>query len=93
MLMQPLIWLLGPIGFQEILVVLLILLVLFGGRKIPELARGLGRGITEFKHGIRDEPETQKEKLPGEGASADKRDERGEGGETKTNKTQKADKT
>lgn len=69
MLMQPLIWLLGPIGFQEILVVLLILLVLFGGRKIPELARGLGRGITEFKHGIRDEPESDKEKLPPEGVS------------------------
>lgn len=61
----PLFWLLGPIGFQEILIVLLILLVLFGGRKIPELARGLGRGITEFKQGIRDEP---KEKLPEEGS-------------------------
>ncbi len=61
----PLFWLLGPIGFQEILIVLLILLVLFGGRTIPELARGLGRGITEFKQGIRDEP---KEKLPEEGS-------------------------
>jgi len=67
--MQPLFWLLGPLGMQEILVVLLILLVLFGGRKIPELARGLGRGITEFKHGIRDEPDANKERLPEQEAS------------------------
>ena len=37
------------IGAQELLIILLILIVLFGGRKIPELARGLGRGIREFK--------------------------------------------
>ena len=68
MLFQPLFWLLGPVGIQEILVLLLILLVLFGGRKIPELARGLGRGITEFKQGIRDEPKESKEELPEEGS-------------------------
>ncbi len=66
----PLFWLLGPIGPTEIVVVLVILLVLFGGRKIPELARGLGRGITEFKQGIRDEP---KEKIPEE--ASDKKTE------------------
>ncbi len=38
----------GPIGFNEILIILLIVLLLFGGRKIPELMRGLGRGIREF---------------------------------------------
>ena len=37
------------IGFQELLVILLILLLLFGAKKIPELARGLGHGIAEFK--------------------------------------------
>ncbi|HYK56516.1 MAG TPA: twin-arginine translocase TatA/TatE family subunit [Flavisolibacter sp.] len=38
----------GPLGFNEILIILLIVLLLFGGRKIPELMRGLGRGIREF---------------------------------------------
>jgi len=37
------------IGVQELLVVLLIVLVLFGAKKIPELARGLGNGLREFK--------------------------------------------
>ena len=37
------------IGAQELVIILLILLVIFGGRKIPELAKGLGRGIKEFK--------------------------------------------
>ena len=38
----------GPLGVNEILIILLIVLLLFGGRKIPELMRGLGRGIREF---------------------------------------------
>lgn len=37
------------LGGQEILFILLIILLLFGARKIPELARGLGKGIREFK--------------------------------------------
>lgn len=40
---------LGSIGTTEILVILFIVLLLFGAKKIPELARGLGRGIREFK--------------------------------------------
>ncbi len=56
----------GSLGIQEILVVLVILLLLFGGRKIPELARGLGRGITEFKRGIHEPPEKDPEALPTE---------------------------
>lgn len=36
------------IGFNEILVIAIIVLLLFGGRKIPELMRGLGKGIREF---------------------------------------------
>ena len=39
----------GPIGWTEILVALLIIVVLFGAKKIPELMRGLGSGIKEFK--------------------------------------------
>ena len=45
--MYNLIFGMGP---QEILVVALIILVLFGGRKIPELMRGLGQGIREFNN-------------------------------------------
>lgn len=41
--------LLFALGFQEILLVLLIVLLLFGAKKIPELAKGMGRGIREFK--------------------------------------------
>jgi sec-independent protein translocase protein TatA len=41
--------LLGMLGGQEIIIIALILLLLFGGRKIPELMKGLGKGIREFK--------------------------------------------
>lgn len=41
------------IGFQEILIILLIVLVLFGGRKIPELMKGLGKGVREYKNAVK----------------------------------------
>jgi sec-independent protein translocase protein TatA len=50
------------IGAQELVIILLILLVIFGGRKIPELAKGLGRGIKEFKKASGDDDD---DKLPG----------------------------
>ena len=40
------------IGFQEILLIALIILLLFGGSKIPELMKGLGKGIRSFKDGM-----------------------------------------
>jgi sec-independent protein translocase protein TatA len=46
------------IGWQEILLILLIVLILFGAKKIPELAKSLGRGVKEFKQGLKDEIET-----------------------------------
>ena len=45
-MIQP--FLLGMIGTNEIIIILVIVLLLFGGRKIPELMRGLGRGVREF---------------------------------------------
>ena len=39
----------GGLGGQEILLILLVILIFFGAKKIPELARGLGKGIREFK--------------------------------------------
>jgi TatA/E family protein of Tat protein translocase len=41
------------VGWQEILVIVVVVLILFGGRKIPELARGIGRGMREFKREMR----------------------------------------
>lgn len=40
--------LLGALGTNEIIIILVIVLLLFGGRKIPELMRGLGKGVREF---------------------------------------------
>jgi sec-independent protein translocase protein TatA len=49
MIQVNLMWvLLGVLGTQEIIIILVIILLLFGGRKIPELMRGLGRGVREF---------------------------------------------
>ncbi len=45
---------LGGIGTWEILVIFLVLLLLFGAKRIPEIARGLGKGVTEFKNAVRD---------------------------------------
>jgi TatA/E family protein of Tat protein translocase len=42
------------IGFSEILLILLIIIILFGPKKIPELAQSLGKGIREFKKAIED---------------------------------------
>lgn len=42
----------GGLGFQEILVIALIILLLFGGKKIPELMKGLGKGVRSFKAGM-----------------------------------------
>tara|TARA_B100000579_G_C22152670_1_gene541563 strand:- start:183 stop:389 length:207 start_codon:yes stop_codon:yes gene_type:complete len=43
------------IGSQEIIIIAVIILLLFGGRKIPELMRGLGSGIKEFKEAAKEE--------------------------------------
>lgn len=47
---QPTILVAG-LGAPEIILIVLVLLLLFGGKKIPELMRGLGRGVKEFKEG------------------------------------------
>lgn len=45
---------LGNIGFPELLVVLLIVLLLFGAKRLPEIAKGLGRSVQEFKEGLKE---------------------------------------
>ncbi len=51
----------GQIGMTELLVILVIVLLLFGGKKIPEMMKGLGQGVSEFKKGMRegDQPVTK----------------------------------
>ncbi len=45
---------LGVIGPWQWVIIALVILLLFGGRKIPELMRGLGKGVKEFKTGMKD---------------------------------------
>ena len=47
-------------GLPEIILILLAIIILFGGKKIPELARGLGKSLSEFKKGKKDSEEAEK---------------------------------
>ena len=53
---------LGEFGPTEIILVLAVILLLFGGKKIPELMRGLGSGVKEFKNASKDETESSTKK-------------------------------
>lgn len=50
----------GVIGPQEVIVILIIVLLLFGGRKIPELMKGLGKGMREFKNASKGDYDDEK---------------------------------
>ena len=51
---------LGGIGMQEILLIALVVLLFFGGKKIPELMKGIGKGVRSFKEGMNgDEPKEE----------------------------------
>ena len=52
----------GGIGFQEILLIALSVLLFFGGKKIPEMMKGLGRGVKSFKEGMKEEEDKPAEK-------------------------------
>ena len=59
--------LIGGLGMQEVLLIALVVLLFFGGKKIPELMNGLGKGVRSFKEGMNDikkdiEEEPAKEK-------------------------------
>lgn len=49
------------IGGPQVIIILVVVLLLFGGRKIPELMKGLGSGIKEFKNASKDEKEERLE--------------------------------
>ena len=50
----------GNLGATEILLILLVVVLLFGGRKIPELMKGIGQGMKEFKKAARLDDESDK---------------------------------
>jgi sec-independent protein translocase protein TatA len=55
----------GSIGPLELVLILVIVLLIFGGRKIPELARGLGEGIRHFRESLRGgDQEDKKDRTP-----------------------------
>ncbi|MCQ2153187.1 MAG: twin-arginine translocase TatA/TatE family subunit [Bacteroidales bacterium] len=59
MLSIPLIF--GSIGWPEILIIALIILLLFGAKRIPELMKGLGKGVRNFKDGLKEVEDQIKE--------------------------------
>jgi sec-independent protein translocase protein TatA len=63
----------GHIGFQEILILVVILVILFGARRIPELARSMGRGINEFKHGLKEKTDDKEPEAPPQVEDSSKR--------------------
>ncbi len=59
------------LGAPELIIVLVIMLVLFGGAKLPSLAKGLGQSIKEFKKASKDEPEPEPAKPAAEPKKAE----------------------
>ena len=70
--MSPLL-MFGPVGPTELIVILLVVLLLFGSRKLPELARALGSSFSQFKRGLADDP--NKLEQPGKPALDKAKDE------------------
>ena len=52
----------GRFGATEIILIVAVILLLFGGKKIPELMKGLGNGIKEFKNASKDDPSAASKK-------------------------------
>lgn len=68
--------LIGGLGTPELIIILIVVLVLFGGKKIPELMRGLGVGVKNFKDGVNGiEAEINKEMDNCPNAPVDKKDD------------------
>lgn len=74
---------LGNLGFTEIVVLLVVLLLVFGARRIPEIGSSIGQGIKEFKRSLRDVTEDEPTRTPPNQASTPLPPEGGTGGEPK----------
>ncbi len=70
--------LLGIIGMQEVLIIAVVVLVLFGGKKIPELMRGLGSGVKSFKEGMKEGMPEDDAKKDAQQKTEDKEEEKKE---------------
>jgi sec-independent protein translocase protein TatA len=53
----------GKIGLTEIILILVVVVLLFGGRKIPELMKGIGQGMKEFKKASKYDPATDEKEV------------------------------
>lgn len=60
----------GSLGIWEILLIFLIVMLIFGSKKLPEIGKGLGKAITNFKRSMKDQPEQVEEGEEEEEASA-----------------------
>ena len=67
----------GPPGALELVIILVIVLLVFGGKRIPELARGLGKSITNFKSGLNEENGTETETTAQQEAEAPSKEKAG----------------
>lgn len=65
----------GPFGPTELIVILFIVLLLFGAKKLPDLARGLGKSVSEFKKGTSEAEKEIKDALDSEPKSSEKKAE------------------
>jgi sec-independent protein translocase protein TatA len=69
---------LGNIGFSELLIILVIIIIIFGVGKLPEVGRGLGKGIREFRDASKTEDEKLKDKEPAKLSAEAKKDDKPE---------------
>ncbi len=60
------------LGMGELIVIFLVVLILFGGNKLPALGKGLGEALRGFREGMKDEPPQQKQ-LPPEGTAGERK--------------------
>ncbi|PWT92903.1 MAG: twin-arginine translocase TatA/TatE family subunit [Acidobacteria bacterium] len=58
----------GPIGFQELVLILVILLLVFGASRLPEIGKGLGKAISGFKQGMKEGEKVDEQKKLGNSA-------------------------
>ena len=55
---------LGNIGFSELMIILLVVLLVFGAKRLPEIGSSIGKGIREFKNSLRDTSEDEPRAVP-----------------------------